>query len=153
MTTCASWLAIRGKDAASVRPDLAVDGGEVVETELPGGWKLWLADNADFADAAPHATLSAGCELITCAADERLMYSSISGWRDGVRQYYIVHDGQFGIQHIHVEGEPPPEFFPIYNRLSVDQAEAGGLSITVDHVYEVPLALAKALTGYRHDEA
>lgn len=156
-----SWLAVRGKDAATVRGQMelraagepeSMPASRLAGAELPGGWTLILSTDPQYADSAPLDNLANDAEVVTCCGDEELMYSSASGWLNGRRLWYVVHDGQIGIQHFHVDGDPPPEFHAIYNRLAVVQAEAGGINITVDHVFEVPIQLAKALTGFRHDE-
>mgnify|MGYP007059385530 CR=1 FL=1 len=160
-----SWLAIRRvpKERAlqllqlAVAPASGAEGSESKRAEFvlaeSDEGTIIASRNFDFADHAPLEELSAEGELLTCCVHEPLMYSSISNWKTGKRQWYFFHDGNIGIQHTHIEGEPPAEFHTIANRLMVDQTEGAGLAITVDHVFEIAPQVAKALTGFRFDDA
>ena len=152
-----SWLAIRGKDPSEVRDELGVSGtGEhedvpespLLGADLPGGWYLLFANRCDYADNAPLAKLSRRGELVTCAVEEHVMYSSAAGWRDGSPLWSIVHDCQQGAEHHDAQGELPPPFASIRDRLMAEQADRAD----ADYVFDVPVEVAKALTGFRHDE-
>ena len=112
-----------------------------------------LLTNFDFADHSPLAELSARGLVTTCCFTEKMMYSSVSQWRHGERLWYFFHDGGLGIQHMHTEGKPPPEFHAIANRLMVHQVEGEGIAITVDHVFEVAPEVAHTLIGFRLGDA
>jgi len=159
-----SWLAIRGVGPQRVHETLGLaptgvfasapeEAGEIGGADLPGGWRLIFSRRFDYADHAPLEKLSVGGELITCCVNEPMMYSSVSRWRSGRRDWYFVHDGNIGIQHMHIEGEPPAAFHEIANRLNVVQAEGAGLAIEIDHIFEIAPQVAEALTGFRRDNA
>lgn len=156
-----SWIAVRGVAPSRVREVLALaetgrmsvrPRAEYNGAELAGGWYLIFSPRFDYADHTPLAELSQGGELVTCCVNEALMYSSVSGWRDGARQWYFVHDGDIGIQHMHLDGDAPPEFHEVANRLNVVYAEGAGIDITVDHVFEIPAQTAQRLTGFHHED-
>jgi hypothetical protein len=51
-----------------------------------------------------------------------------------------------------VGGAPPPLLATIHAEMKATQDEQGGLEADVDCLFEVPLMLANALSGFRHDE-
>jgi hypothetical protein len=152
-----SWLAIRGEDVTTVHLQLGVSGtGEYEEVpespllgaKLPEGWYLVFANQCDYADNAPLASLSRIGELITCSVEEHCMCSSASGWNNGVPAWSVVHDSQQGLQHLDAQGDLPPVFSAVRDRLSTAQAQRGD----ADYIFDVPVEVAKAITGFRHDD-
>ncbi len=152
-----SWLAIRGEDVNTVHSQLGVSGSgeyeEVPESpllgaELPGGWYLVFANRCDYPDDAPLASLSRNGELITCSVEEHVMCSSASGWSNGVPAWSVVHDSQRGLQHLDAQGDLPPVFAAVRDRLSASQSQRGD----ADYIFDVPVEVAKAITGFRHDD-
>lgn len=153
-----SWLAVRGKDPAAVRSELGVHGtgrhesvpdSPLLAADLPTGWYLVLGNRCDLSETQPLAELSSCGEVVTCFVEEHVMYSSASYWRDGRRVWSIMHDLQRGAAHLETEGTLPPAFAPVRDRLS---AELAGKQDRVDYIFDVPVEVAKALTGFRHDE-
>jgi hypothetical protein len=152
-----SWLAIRGKDPASVCNELALRGtGEHEEipespllgAELPSGWYLVFANHCGFADTQPLAKLSSDAEIVTCSVEEHVMYSGASCWKHGKRMWSITHDSQQGIEHLEAEGQLPPVFAPIRDQMTARQADRDD----ADYIFDVPVEVAKSLTGFRHDK-
>ncbi len=152
-----SWLAIRGKDVATVRSELGVRGTgrheEVPESpllgaDLPTGWYLVLANRCDLEETQPLAELSSGGEVVTCFVEEHVMYSRASGWKDGRRVWSITHDLQRGYGHLETDGDLPPVFAPIRDRLTAEQLGQDH----ADYIFDVPVEVAQVLTGFRHDE-
>jgi hypothetical protein len=153
-----SWLAIRGKDADTVQRELALAGTgeyeEVPESPLLGanlaeGWYLVFANRCDYADNAPLERLSRGDLLVTCAVEEHAMISHASGWSDGRSEWSVLHDSQQGLEHLDAQGDLPPAFAAIRDRLSEEQAEQG----EADYLFDVPIEVARAITGFRHDQS
>lgn len=155
-----SWVAVRGKGRATVlaafglRPTGAreeVAESPLVGAELPGGWYLLVANQgADaLAGEAALAGISTAGEAVTCEVEEHVMVSVASGWRDGRRLWVVGHDAQRGLDHLDAEGALPETFSEMRDRARAAQHAAGG---DADHFFDVPVELAKALTGYRHDE-
>jgi hypothetical protein len=52
---------------------------------------------------------------------------------------------------LEVGGELPVSFASIRDRLRSAQEAAGGRDADVDYTFSVPIELAEALTGFRHD--
>ncbi|MEI8045221.1 MAG: hypothetical protein WCL11_27665, partial [Verrucomicrobiota bacterium] len=50
-----------------------------------------------------------------------------------------------------VEGDLPPAFASIRDRLYTQQKASGRRKASVDHIFDLPVELARDLTGYRHD--
>ena len=76
------------------------------------------------------------------------MVSRSAGWRDGEQIWSVIHDGQEGEGHLDVEGEPPVAFAAIRDRLTKEHAKDG----SVDFFFDIPVDLAREMTGHRHDE-
>jgi hypothetical protein len=152
-----SWLAIRGKDPAIVRRELGVRGTGSYEelpeaplqgVDLPTGWYLVVADHCSLEETESVARLSLGGEVVTCFVEEHVMCSRASGWRDGRRLWSITHDWQRGIEHLEADGDLPPVFDPIRDHLTAEQLGQDH----VDFIFDIPIEVAKALTGFRHDQ-
>ena len=152
-----SWLAVRGKDAHLVREQLGlqqtgqreeVPESPVLGADLPTGWYLVLANGWDYAENAGLDRLSVDCEVVACSVEEHVMVSAASGWKHGRNTWTITHDSQRGREDLEVEGEPPSVFPAIRGRLMAEQAERGD----ADYVFDIPVEVAKSLTGFRHDE-
>ncbi len=62
-----------------------------------------------------------------------------------------LHDSGCGISHLKMEGELPPGSGAIRDRIMAKQQPAGGSHAEVDCAFDVPIELAEALTGFRHD--
>jgi hypothetical protein len=144
-----SWLAVRGKPMAKVLEELALRGtgrrdevadAPMVGAELPGGWTVALVnDGDDFVQEELAIRLSAGCEVITCLVEEHVMQSSAFAWKNGENVWAAVHDAQNGgAKHLEAEGDFPAAFSAIREQ---------------DHMFDAPIDLAKAVTGFRHDQA
>ena len=79
------------------------------------------------------------------------MYSSAGAWDDGRRLWKIEHDAQQGIEHLAIQGEVPASLAPIGERLGAKLQAVAGEATGIDFVFDIPLEVAAALTGYRHD--
>lgn len=153
-----SWLAFRGRTAEAVWAELrlratgehGVGRSPFLGTTLPDGWSLVLNDPGDrFVDEDLLSRLSRGCEAVACFLEEHVMFSQASGWRDGRQLWLVKHDCERGPMHLDVTGEPPALFGPIREAHEDRQRAADE---DVDHIFDVPIELAKALVGFRHDE-
>ena len=96
--------------------------------------------------------LSAGCEVVTCGVEEHVMVSEATLWRAGQCVWRVSHDGAQGVENLHVEGELPPAFASIRDRLFCEQQAPASSQFPADYIFDIPVELAKSLTGYRHDE-
>jgi hypothetical protein len=158
-----AWIAVRGipKDEVLARLALADtgepdDGNESPASgaALPGGGYLVFFN--DFAHPATQdaamALLSAGGEALACQVEEHVMASAAFLYRDGAKVWDVVHLADEGLYHLEVGGTPPALLDTIHAEMKATQDEQGGLEADVDCLFEVPLMLAMALYGYRHDE-
>lgn len=157
-----SWLAVRGKPPAAVLEALNLRGTgtreEIAESPIVGaalatGWYLIVAGRSGHQLLGDQTLqgLSAGCEIVTGDVEEHVMVSAATCWKDGHRVWSVTHDAQHDIGHLQTEGELPAVFASIRDRLRIEQQAAGGNKADVDYFFDVPVELARALTGYRHD--
>ena len=157
-----SWLAVKGKtrDAVLGALELRATGGRQDRPEsplagaiLPGGWYLVVAGRTGhrLIREGVMAQLSADSEAVTLDVEEHVMVSEASGWKSGRKMWTVLHDAQRNTEHLKTEGQLPSVFLAIREKLVSKQQEAG-LDADVDYIFDCPVELAKALTGYRHDE-
>jgi hypothetical protein len=96
------------------------------------------------------AAVSRVGETIYCFVEEHVMVMVASLWRDGKQVWRVTHDGQESARHLSTDGDVPPEFTPIRDKYLAKQAEEP--EEDVDHISDIPVELARELTGYRHDQ-
>lgn len=159
-----SWVAVKGGDSDTVHRTLNVSpaGGReefqespIVGAALPSGWYLVIVDGSDDCDVHDQeilAILSSGGEAISCAVLEGTMFSMASHWRAGVQTWSVMHNASQGVYSLDIEGELPPEFSAIHDNAKSAQDADGGKTADVDHLFDVPIELAKSITGFRYDE-
>jgi hypothetical protein len=158
-----SWLAIRGKDPATILDELGLhETGDYQEVpdwrfcgaQLLGGWYLIFANEFGFTESCDLGRLSTNCEIVTCSLEEHVMCSYASGWSHGEWRWSIAHDCQQndGVLHLETKGELPLAFDSVRERLVAQQNQSQGKKSGVDYIFDVPLEVAKSLTGFKHDE-
>ena len=158
-----SWFAVSGKEPQRVLDELCLShSGESEEfpespltcASLQGGWFLVFANSFDspFVSEQALSNLSAGCSVVSCQVEEHVMFSSATGYANGARTWHVKHDAQESIYHLVSNGDVPSVFNDIYAALKKEQDAAGGTEADVDYLHDVPVALAKAITSFRHDE-
>lgn len=152
-----SWLAVRGKTPEEILKELELrpTGGreeipenDISSVEMPNGWYLIVSNHTErvAADTVMERLSSGGGELVTCFVEEHVMASQATGWKEGRMKWSVTHDVQKGERHLDVQGEPPPEFAAIRDRLLAKEKPM------VDFVFDIPVEIAKSVAGYRHDE-
>jgi hypothetical protein len=155
-----SWAALKGGNlqTACAALGLRVTGkreetaeSKIVGAQLPTGWYVIQFDRSEMEDREL-ARLSRSGEVVCCFVEDHVMVSWASGWREGKKVWSVVHDCEKGQFHLDIKGEAPSELKNIAEQLIAKQQAAGGEKADVDYVYDVPAELAKALTGYRHDQ-
>ena len=77
------------------------------------------------------------------------MVSRAAGWKNGEQIWWVTHDAQVGDDHLDVDGQLPACFVAIRDRLTKRQEEDDG----ADFIFNIPVDLAKHLTGYSHEDA
>jgi hypothetical protein len=156
-----SWIAFGGKskDAALALLELTDSGEIVVAYEaavsgatLPNGWYVAFFADYDFVSPARLAKFSVGCELVACQIEEHVMASTAYVFNDGRELFFVHHQGdEEEVRDLTTRGDPPPIYSSIRERLFADQ-DTEGDTAGVDYVFDIPVDLAKAICGYRHDE-
>ena len=162
MSHSLSWYAVRGKTPQQLRDELGLEAsGErepfaespLVGIQLPGDWYAIVANrHAVFGISPDEVRLSARCDLVACFFEEHVMCSSVEQWIDGHKVWSVLHDSGCGILHLKTEGKLPCDYGVIINRLIAEQKDAAAQA-NVDFAFDIPLELAKKLTGFRHDES
>jgi hypothetical protein len=158
-----SWFAVSGKDPQRVLQELGlsptgeteeVPDAPIVCAHLPAGWFLVFVnrDSPVVFWEEPLARLSAGCRVVSCEIEEHVMFSSATCHSNGERVWHVAHDAQKGIYHLETQGQMPPELDGILQSLKNEQDLEGGEKADVDYIHDVAIELAKAITGFRHDE-
>lgn len=157
-----SWLAFRGAEPELVRRQLGLvgtgDPGEpgeapVVGATLPDGWYLVVAAGCDHAIVSEDVLklASAGGTAVGCSIEEHVMFASATLWRGGAKRWTVRHQGDLAIGDLDVSGDPPVELEEVRRSCAVSQAREGGEEAEVDFFFEIPVELARGLTGFRHD--
>lgn len=158
-----TWFAFRASESDSLLHELGLrltgetdDGPDslVATVKLRNGWQvLWYNQyQCPFVDESTLKRLSARCEIIRCRVEEHVMASSSECWSSGQRVWAVFHEGENGPKGLAVEGEPPPCFTEVRQKMEDTQAAEGGDAAEVDYIFEIPLLVAKALVGFKHDE-
>jgi len=96
-------------------------------------------------------SLSAHGRVVAAMVEEHVMFSSAEEWRHGERLWGAIHVPDAGLYHIGVEGGLPEAYGAIHQRQFAEQEIDGGKTADVDHIIDIPLELALAITGFRHD--
>lgn len=150
-----SWFAVRGKTPELVleafglaRAGKAPGKAKYWGGNLPGGWFLVVRERHEFTDDELRR-LSAGCEVIACYVEEHVMFSCAAAWKDRKQVWKVSHSSEEGIENLEVEGTPPAALAGIRDRLRKEQKEDE--SGEVDFIFQIPVDLAKEVTGFSHE--
>jgi hypothetical protein len=154
-----SWIAIRTEAKAEVLEHLGlVETGELVEPysreglisvhQNSNGWLYIFAEDFDWADGPRVLDLSRfGLTLGIQTEDEVDMTCLVRAAEHGRKLWKVSHVNDEGEQ-LKAFGKVPEDFARIrrkYRRLQRERDDA-------DYLWEIPLALARQLSGYRVDE-
>ncbi len=123
----------------------------IVAAETSTGWHLVLYNRSDIDDRIL-AKLSSEGEVVSCFVEDRVMFSSASGWNRGKQIWRVLHDCEKGRYHLEITGTAPAALADIRKRLTEAQNADGGEKADVDHIYDIPAELARTLTDFRHDQ-
>jgi hypothetical protein len=156
-----SWLAIKGRPACEILTALELARTDETITELnrggpwcarlPPDWYLIVLKGCDHVLLKPQslAAISAGAELVAASVEEHVMVCASESWRDGRQLWKVTHDAQQADDHLEVAGAPPEQFGALR---AAQEKLAGEDGDEVDHHFEIPLLLARSVTGFKHDE-
>jgi hypothetical protein len=124
----------------------------IVATSLPNGWYIVIYNKCEAARKALEPLSRLG-EVIYCSVEEHVMVSAAATWNSGKRLWFVEHDAQQGIYNLQVAGQPPDAFGVIRDREKGKQDAEGGENADVDYMFDIPVELARELTGFRHDQS
>ncbi len=77
------------------------------------------------------------------------MTCSAQFWSGGRKVWEVVHDAQDNVNHLESAGEPLPASLELYRAKA---AASHATDVEVDFMFDVPLLLARDITGFKHDE-
>lgn len=155
-----SWIAIKDATAEVVLGcfglRLAGSGEEAAASKfegarLRGGWYIVVIGRSSYESIRQEKLreLSAGRDVLAGDVEEHVMVSTAAGWRDGKEVWCVVHDAQQGIDHLMTRGQLPAEFTGIRDRQMARQ-NAAGPDPDVDYIFDIPVDLTRAITGYHY---
>jgi hypothetical protein len=164
-----SWIGVRGRQRIGVFTDLGLqDTGKVIGdapfddkfswAETDSGWLIICSNDFEFANDSRLAKASAGGEAVGVFLEEHVIVSGARGYTDGRSVWAVVHESERNPNHLEVHGAPPDPFREIRDQHLAKQSVEDALpqseratGLGVDYLFDIPLALALALTGYRLD--
>jgi len=158
-----AWLAVECTDPDAALADLKLRRiGEhayfaeeaLTSAALPGGQFLIVADTCDHRIIEPDtlASLSVKYSVVACSIEEHVMFSSAEQWIGGKRLWRIEHQAEDSPIHLATAGSLPASFSSIAAKQKAAQEAAGGEDADVDLYFEIPLLVAKGITGFKHDD-
>jgi hypothetical protein len=158
-----SWYAVPEKDADQFLQKLGLsptgDTEEIPESlnctgKLDTGWRVLWHNKYDcpFLKPTDLTNLSTDRDVFLCRVEEHVMASSAELWSGGKRQWWFSHEGEDGPKGLEVDGNPPETYPAIRKEKEKLQLAEGGDAAEVDHLFEIPLEVAKSLVGFKHDE-
>jgi hypothetical protein len=155
-----SWVAVKGGADDAVQAILClrpagqqeeIPESDIVAGALPNGWYLVLQNHGTVDDLL--ARRSGLVEVVYCFVEDHLMFSAASAWDGGRLSCPVVHDAaEKGRYHIEAQRQLPAVFTSIRDRLKAAQDADGGEKSEGDCICDVPIELARELTGFRHDQ-
>jgi len=156
-----SWIATRGispEEAHRLLGIRALAKGEPLPAtsctaaQLENGWHVvFFSDGCDTVDRCAKELIARVPEAITCFVEEHVMASGAASWKNGGKVWSVDHEAEKGIFHLDIQGTPPELLAGIISASKAEQEAEGGESADVDLTFDVPVALAEALVGFRHD--
>jgi hypothetical protein len=157
-----TWCAVREEAADQLLSHLGLSATGETEDDpesrfstarLTTGWRLiWSNEYACPILTKSVPTFSGGHEVLMCQIEEHVMASSAELWMSGTRKWWLSHEGEDGPKGLETDGEPPQCFASIRARMEDARRAEGGDEADVDYIFEIPLEVAQALVGFKHDE-
>lgn len=140
-----SILSLKPTGTIEEVPEAAASG-----IDLSTGWYVVLQNHVEMTPvtSADLAQLSRSVGVIACFVEEHVMVSWARGWSAGALAWSVYHNLQVGSRHLEASGDLPPEYPAVRDRLLAEQDQSPGM---VNYVFDVPVALAEQLIGFRHD--
>jgi len=158
-----AWIGVQAMAAKDVQAALGLvetgaSGGfydfPIAGVALSNGYYLLTAKPCEHAICSERvlSELSSKASVVACSIEEHVMFMSAALWCGGKEVWSVQHrGGDYGDTDLVVKGVLPENFEEVRAGCFAAQ-EAGGDSIGVDYVADIPLLLAKSMVGYKHDE-
>jgi hypothetical protein len=121
---------------------------DIVCAELKTGDSLVFFNDYLGTERLDLANLSTNGSLIAVNVHETTMSVKVTLWTNGAQVWSIIHEGHLSIDHLVTDGDLPSVFDAIY---ALKVAEQEGVT-DCDFYFDIPVDVAKALCGFRHDE-
>lgn len=159
-----SWLAVKGKAREAACVDLGLRVGmasrhathyfPIEGAVADSGWFLIVADghNHRLLEGDVLATLSQGCEVLTCTVQESFLYSKATGWRDGQRVWSVTYEGEDQPGDVVAEGTLPVTFAILHQDLLAQSKADDAGDLLLDPLFEIPIEAVRQAVGYRPDK-
>lgn len=159
-----SWIAIKGRSDREIQQLLGFKNtgkfgnyGEhrIVGRELRNGWYILIANKCDDPTTKGKvlAKISKGCQAVVCSIEEHVMFSSCAFWKNGKKVWSVKHRGDEDAFDLVKTGKLPESYSLLKKELIEKQKSEGGEKADVDHIFDLPLELAKQYVGFKHDES
>lgn len=120
---------------------------------LKGGWTICVLSDWDerLVQPALLEAISKNATIVACLIDEASMICASECWKDGRRLWHVLHDPQTGdVNHLEITGTDIPEEVTAYRHNAIVERKSDS---EIDFMFDVPMLLARDLTGFKHDEA
>jgi hypothetical protein len=162
MGAAVTWCAVREEKAEQFLNQLGLSAtGETEEfpaslistAKLDTGWRvIWYNRyGCPFLKPRDLRVLSIDKDVLLCLVEEHVMATSSEMWSQGKRKWWVSHEGEDGPKGLDTDGELPESFSAIREEMEKEQIAAGGDDADVDYIADIPLSLAEALVGFKHD--
>jgi hypothetical protein len=159
-----SWIAFKDKTSAQVAELLSLaQSGDFEEiprgmfsgTKPDKGWYVVVINKYGhkFVSTRSLRRVSVNGDVIAAAIEEHVMFSSTEAWTDGNLVWRLTHKGETGPNNLQEQGSLPEQYLPIKQRLFAAQRQEDQAEPEVDHIFNIPLELAEAIVGFKHDKA
>ena len=158
-----TWCAVREDKAQGLLDQLGLSPtGErervpeslISMATLDTGWRvIWYNEYAcPLLKQDDLRKISEERDILVCLVEEHVMASSSEFWSGGSRAWWIAHEGEDGPIGLETDGEPPDVFPAIKKAMEDAQRAEGRTNTDVDYIFEIPLKVAQAIVGFKHDE-
>jgi len=122
----------------------------IASHDLPNAWFLIVAGGCDhrILNSESMSALSKGCRAVSCAIEEHVGFALAELWENGIRIWHTQHQGDEDNENISSEGQLPRRFFELLATVEPEDSQNLDGHFHID----IPLILAKEVTGFRYDE-
>jgi hypothetical protein len=158
-----SWIAFKEKTVTQVAETLGLaPSGELEEVpeslfsgvQLNTGWYVVFINEYGhrFVSERSLGRASEHSDVVAANVEEHVMFSSAEGWKSGKLAWKVSHNPELGLCHLEEQGEHPLHDLEIKQRLLASQQHEDQGEHQIDFVFDIPLELAEAIVGFKHDK-